>query len=181
MSRREQPDGGAGGGGGGWVVVDSGLKAQSVDSGPGVVVTTAHEFASAGRPAWVEEEAAAAAPGGGGDDTAGAATGSTSGGGFFASSVGRLYVAGVSDEHSTLKPRLPAAAAGSEPAAGAGADGPAVVLSPLSPPLVPLSSLQPCLPALGTSLLLIPGHCDPTVNHFDHAVVLAVTGRSPGI
>lgn len=121
------------GGEGGWAVLDSGLKAQSTDSGPGTVVCTAPEFAAAEGhcPPW--------------DAAAGA----------FRSSVGHLVVAGVSDEHSKVV------------APGRGE-----------------------LPAVGTKLLLMPGHCDPFVNHYDWLVaveggrVVAVWrlgARSPGL
>lgn len=123
----------------GWVVVDSGLKAQSTDSGPGVVAATVDEFAAPGRPPLAFDEA----------------------GGRFPTSVGHLTVASVSDEHSTLLP-----------GGGAGAVGGA-----------------PLLPAPGTKLMVVPGHCDPFVNHFDWLVavrggvvqhVWRVAARSPG-
>lgn len=120
-------------GGGGWAVLDSGLKAQSTDSGPGTVVCTAEEFSAAGGlcPPW--------------DAAAGA----------FRSSVGHLVVTGVSDEHSKVI------------AKGSGG-----------------------LPPVGAKLLLMPGHCDPFVNHYDWLVgveggcVVAVWrlgARSPGL
>lgn len=121
-----------------WVVIDSGLKAQSVDSGPPVVVSALAEYVSSGLPSFDE------------------------GAGRFRSNAGALAVASVSDEHSTLKP---------PGACGAGA-------SPVA------------LPELADLLLLMVGHCDPTVNHFDHLVavrrgvvegVWPVTARSPGV
>lgn len=161
MSVRQHAGGGAGGGGDGgdgWAVLDSGLKAQSTDSGPGVVVAEVGEYlaaAAASNAADVPHRIAcpiewqpARGDGGAGE---------------FASSVGGLRVTGVSDEHSTL-----AAAPGS----GGGGTAP--------------------LPALGAKLLLMPGHCDPFINHFDWLVgfrrstgrveaVWRLTARSPGV
>ena len=104
----------------GWCVIDSGLKAQSTDSGNPVVATTVEEYVAR------VEKGGLHARGVEWDARAGA----------FSSSVAHLRVASVSDEHSTLVP-----------ASG----GRATAL----------------LPQRGTKLLLVPGHCDPFVNHFD--------------
>jgi 3-hydroxy-D-aspartate aldolase len=131
------------------VVIDSGLKAQSTDSGNPVVVCTAEEYTGASGLKRVEM-------GDGGE-------------GYFDSSVGGLVVKGVSDEHSTLIPRP----------LGTGVAIPAEHVT---------------LPPLGTKLLLMPGHCDPFVNHYDWLVgvrkhgsevkveaVMKVKARSPGV
>ena len=102
-----------------WVVIDSGLKAQSVDSGPPMVVCTSGEFENR------TEKGGAAAEWDASIDR-------------FRSAVGHLRVAGVSDEHSTLVP-----IAGAE---------------------------SNYLPPRGTKLVLLSGHCDPFVNHFDELV-----------
>lgn len=121
----------------GWVVLDSGLKAQSTDSGSGVIVCTADEFVAAlGRcPPWDAAQ------------------------GAFRSSVGHLVVLGVSDEHSKVAVRE-----GSHETA--------------------------FLPPVGTKVMLMPGHCDPFVNHYDWlvaveggsvAAVWRLGARSPGL
>ena len=84
MSARADADAGAdargAGGGRGWVVVDSGLKAQSVDSGPPVPVALLSELEQSGFALPPYDLAARR----------------------FASEAGRLEVRGVSDEHTTL-------------------------------------------------------------------------------
>ena len=106
MSRRE----------GQWCVLDSGLKAQSVDSGPPQVVTSVSDFAARGfRLPHFDEKA-----------------------GRFESATGALAVASVSDEHTTLKP----------------------------------SEVGVQIPAVGELLLLMPGHVDPFMNHFDSLVAI---------
>lgn len=121
----------------GWAVLDSGLKAQSTDSGPGTIVCTAAEFTTSGCSEWDAHT------------------------GRFCSSVGHLDVLSVSDEHSKIaaSPSLP-------------------------------SDKVPPLPPLGTKVLLIPGHCDPFINHYDWIVgveggkvsgVWRLGSRSPGL
>jgi D-serine deaminase-like pyridoxal phosphate-dependent protein len=167
MSRRAVgPDGGAG-----WVVVDSGLKAQSTESGNPVVVAAVDEFEAASHAAAAASAAAASKHAelvnrGGVTVDAASSTPAyvpiawSAAAGGFDSSVGHLRVKSVSDEHSTLVP-----------AAG---DGPGTT----------------SLPALGTKLLLQPAHCDPFVNHYDWLIgvrggvveaVWRITARSPGI
>lgn len=136
-SRREDGDGVDGGPG--WVVIDAGLKAQSVDSGPPVVLATVQEYA-----------AACGGISSGGEGQASPALG--------ASSPARsLAVASVSDEHSTLVP-------------------------PRGEPL-------PSGVRVGDKLVLLFGHCDPSVNHYDWLVahrrgvveaVWRLAARSPG-
>jgi D-serine deaminase-like pyridoxal phosphate-dependent protein len=160
MSRRPHTSDAAGAAADGWVVVDSGLKAQSTESGNPVVVATAEEYAAASVKA---AAAAAAAAAGATEDAAAAPTylpvpwSAATGG--YASSVGHLTVKSVSDEHSTLVPAAAAAAAS-------------------------------LLPPIGSRLLLQPAHCDPFVNHYDWMVgvrrgvveaVWRITARSPGI
>lgn len=176
----------------GWAVLDSGLKAQSTDSGLPVLVCDVREYHGslvAGKDA--ESEPAPISDASAGDVTAAAAAaaGAVAGEalasalplrslaavkdgaphGVFASSVGHLVVKGVSDEHSTIVP------------------SPAFATE--------YGSATPAyLPACGTKLLLLPGHCDPFVNHFDWIVgmrrlagptvveqVWRVAARSPGI
>jgi D-serine deaminase-like pyridoxal phosphate-dependent protein len=140
---------------GGWVVLDSGLKAQSTDSGLPVVVCDATEYRLRDR---------------GESHAAGITVAALSGvlplrtvaasvqQGVFDSSVGHLLVKGVSDEHSTLVPRAPPASA--------------------SAPVGAAPASSPHLPALGSKLMLMPGHCDPFVNHYDW--VVAVRGSKGG-
>jgi 3-hydroxy-D-aspartate aldolase len=123
----------------GWLVIDSGLKAQSTDSGLPTVFASAQDYETAsiaGR--HIEYRA----------DT-----------GAFDSSVGALVVKSVSDEHSTLIPRTFAAQAAVRDT------------------------------NLGDKLVLVPGHCDPFVNHYDWMVgvrkgrvetVWRLGARSPG-
>lgn len=130
--------------GAGWVVIDSGLKAQSTDSGPGQVMCTVSEYSKhSGSSAEPPLSISPASSAGGRPSVT------------YQSSVGHLQVASVSDEHSTLHP---------------------------SDPALPL-------PSLGTKLMLIPGHCDPFVNHYDWMVgvrdgtvvaVWRIASRSPG-
>ncbi len=84
MSARADADAGVdargAGGGRGWVVVDSGLKAQSVDSGPPVPVALLSELEQSGFALPPYDLAARR----------------------FAGEAGRLEVRGVSDEHTTL-------------------------------------------------------------------------------
>lgn len=131
----------------GWVVVDSGLKAQSTDSGPGVAAATLEEYVHTLRGKLSFDESL----------------------GQYASSVGHLAVRSVSDEHSTLAPDR----------------------SPQRPESAyPASGVDAILPTIGTRLLIVPGHCDPFVNHFDWLVgvrggvveaVWRVAARSPGV
>jgi 3-hydroxy-D-aspartate aldolase len=144
---------------GSWVVVDAGLKAQSTDCGPPVVLATAAEYASA-----------CAGAAGGAASGAAAAGAAGSGGRYrplrvgpgpsyrYESSVGALTVRGVSDEHTTLIP---------------------------SP-----GEQLPEAGRVGEKLVLLFGHCDPGVNHFDWLVahrkgkvegLWRLTSRSPGI
>lgn len=123
-----------------WAVIDSGLKAQSVDSGAPVVATTLGDYEAAGYALPPFDEAA----------------------GRYGGAAGALCVASVSDEHSTLKR-----------CSGEGA-----------------GAATTELPSAGEMLLLVPGHCDPFVNHYDFLVgvrrgvveaVWALEARSPGV
>lgn len=182
----------------GWVVVDSGLKAQSTDSGPGFVVASLAEYVAAGAR---HKAAAATSPLSTGSNGNGGSSGDVIGVaeegsdehhkqhaphhhhhrapvhwdphfGSFRSDLGHLTVRSISDEHSTLLPvRAPYAHGG----AGGGGASP-----------VPLDAV---LPPVGTKLLILPGHCDPFVNHYDWLVgfrngvveaVWRVAARSPG-
>lgn len=145
-----------GGDGGRWAVVDSGLKAQSTDSGLPVVVATAREYAARAAAA----SATAAAGGAWSPPVAWSAAL-----GRFDSAGATWTPAGVSDEHTTLVPV--AGAAGPHSATGS------------APPL-----------GRGDVLLLMPGHCDPFVNHYDELVLVRggevvgawpVDGRGPGL
>lgn len=163
----------AGGAGSGWAVLDSGLKAQSTDSGLPVLVCDAREYHGLPRDTMKDGSPAAGAADIAAATAAAASAASATaplpsalplrvlpsaaGGGpqgVFASSVGHLVVKGVSDEHSTIVPRP-----GFASEYGAGAAAPAY------------------LPPLGSKLLLMPGHCDPFVNHFDWMVGVRRSGE----
>jgi len=169
MSVREAAAGAAAG----WVVLDSGLKAQSVDSGPPVCVCAAadyHTGAGGALPLRMAQRPPADAA-------------SDASAGLFASAWGHLVVKGVSDEHTTLVAapapcaacRLPACAAAHAHAAAA---APCPVAAPL--------------PALGTVLLCMLGHVDPSCNLHDELIgfrsgnpprveaLMAVDARGPG-
>jgi D-serine deaminase-like pyridoxal phosphate-dependent protein len=124
----------------GWAVLDSGLKSQSTDSGPGVILCAAHDIVArragsiASCAAWSTQQGCFECPSG----------------------YGRCEVAGVSDEHTKIVPRVPGAS----------------------------------LPPVGCKLLLVPGHCDPFVNHYDWLIAVedgivaalwCIGARSPGI
>jgi D-serine deaminase-like pyridoxal phosphate-dependent protein len=122
--------------GSGRVVLDSGLKAQSTDSGCPVLAASADEY---------PRLAAAALAAGSSTLSWDAAAQS------FRSSVGGLVVKSVSDEHSTVVPAT---------ATGAAADA--------------------LLPPLGAKLMLMPGHCDPFMNHYDWLVPFEADEASAG-
>jgi diaminopimelate decarboxylase len=133
ISRRD------GGAGERWCVLDSGLKCQSTDSGPGVVVGAVADLVGAGGAFAMPRY----------DATRGCYEGRFAG----------LAIASVSDEHSTLKYLV-----------DDGADR--------------------ALPQVGDALLVLVGHIDPTVNHFDKIVAVRrgvveavwdVDARSPGL
>lgn len=154
-------------------MLDSGLKAQSTDSGLPVLVCDAREYHGLPLDTLKDAAAAAAADIAAAAEAAATATAATASlpsalplrvlptaadgapRGVFASSVGHLVVKGVSDEHSTIVPRP----------GFAGEYGAA-------PPAY--------LPPLGAKLLLMPGHCDPFVNHFDWVVGVRRKGEGSG-
>lgn len=159
----------------GWVVLDSGLKAQSVDSGPGVVVCEVgqyHTGAGGALPLAVELLDTSAHPAGlrtvdgtaltnshplfrvnaasaGADDDHSSPSTGVTGDGMIAASA--LRIKSVSDEHST-------AVHVAQPAAHTG------------------SVEKSYFPQRGTKLMLMPGHCDPFVNHFDWMVCIRGQG-----
>ena len=123
-----------------WIVLDSGLKAQSVDSGSPIVIATARAYA----------------------DLAAAAAAAATNANHYAPlhwdyTAGRCdaegaewFVAGVSDEHTTLT-----------------CEGEGSITGNRTPP------------QRGDVFLLMPGHCDPFVNHFDE-LLLCRSGRIVG-
>lgn len=138
-----------------WVVVDSGLKSQSTDSGNPVVVATVDEFCAASRSASATASALAATAAGATDAHAPTIVYDAASG-RFVSSAGHLLVKSVSDEHSTLVSQ----------------------------------DANASFPSLATKLLLMPGHCDPFVNHYNELVavrggvvedVWTLHARSPGL
>ncbi len=143
MSVREAPTGGIGSNR--WAVLDSGLKAQSTDSGPPMIVCATSDVRTTTR--------------GDNPSIASCAAWNAKLRCFESSSrYGQYAVASVSDEHTKIIARENCADA-------------------------------PPLPAVGAKLLLMPGHCDPFVNHFDWlvavengvvAAVWRVGARSPG-
>ena len=157
----------------GWAVLDSGLKAQSVDSGVPVVVCCAAEYHT-GVGGVLPLRLAQLPPAG---------EASSRGAGLFASAAGHLIVKGVSDEHTILV-AAPAfcATCRESGCAAAHATFDASSSCPVAAPL----------PSLGTTLLLLLGHVDPSCNLHDVMIgfragdpprverLLRIDARGPG-
>lgn len=144
-------------------VVDAGLKAVSLDSGPPIV-----------DPSWSLLPPGFADEGGDGVNSSGGSSGGGSSSGNSSSGGGG---------GGAVKPRPLDAA----PEYKAGGDEHGVLLFPHQGAVHALGA--PRLPRRGTLLRLQPGHCDPTTNLFDWVVaarggrveaVWRVAGRGPG-
>lgn len=161
-----------------WIVLDSGLKAQSTDSGPPVFVATVAQFVAA----------QAAVMG----DTAGGSAAIATAGPAAASGEARATPVAVA-RHPFAFPAFEGPRPGAAAIGGAAAGWAVKGVSDEHTVLIPTPGTLPsaaAVPALGTPCLLFPGHCDPTVNHFDWLVfvrdgrvtaVERLAARSPGV